>query len=358
MRGLAAIAVGLMHFAHSAGYDDALTRANLAVDFFFALSGFVIAHSYTAKLRSGVMSPARFTVLRVIRLWPLIALSMLASYLVKACVALPFADDQAVAGGWLTFDLLSGLLLIPQALHIHGKSIQVYPLNNPAWSIFFELLINVAWAYLIIKLPKKAVLTSAAFAFAILVAYAIKRGAMAGGFNHGVNFLIGIPRVYFSFVIGLVVYSIHKRHHGLNVGFAPLAIVLSLALLIPEETIGPWYDLAVVAILMPAIVLLGANCERSIVPESLLRWFGEISFAFYAIHNVLLSGWTAASRNLLGSEPSLISLGILFCSTIAAAHWVHHAIDVPLRRRLISGFNQRYPLRGQTPLDERSASET
>jgi len=44
-------------------------RGYLAVDFFFMLSGFVLAHAYEERLRSG-MKAWRFMRTRIIRLYP------------------------------------------------------------------------------------------------------------------------------------------------------------------------------------------------------------------------------------------------------------------------------------------------
>ena len=66
MRGAAAIAVALFHFR-----VDLAPNAYLAVDFFFALSGFVLAKAYTERLRQ-VASVGRFMMTRVVRLYPMV----------------------------------------------------------------------------------------------------------------------------------------------------------------------------------------------------------------------------------------------------------------------------------------------
>ena len=50
--------------------------AYLAVDFFFVLSGFVLARAYETKLRTS-LSWRRFLEMRVIRLYPLFALGII-----------------------------------------------------------------------------------------------------------------------------------------------------------------------------------------------------------------------------------------------------------------------------------------
>ena len=69
MRGIAAIVVLIMH---TSAILDAkiLNGAYLAVDLFFLLSGFVLAHAYGKKLEDG-LPRTRFMAIRLIRLYPL-----------------------------------------------------------------------------------------------------------------------------------------------------------------------------------------------------------------------------------------------------------------------------------------------
>src|ERR1700761_6004380 len=71
LRGVAAIAVMLHHFRPLTA-PWLFAHGYLAVDLFFLLSGFVIAHAYDARFRKGLGVPA-FLVIRLIRLWPMIA---------------------------------------------------------------------------------------------------------------------------------------------------------------------------------------------------------------------------------------------------------------------------------------------
>jgi peptidoglycan/LPS O-acetylase OafA/YrhL len=74
MRGVAAMGVVLYHLSQMLSLH--LFRAGyLAVDIFFCLSGFVIAHAYERRLLGG-LSPLRFAAIRFARFFPLIALGI------------------------------------------------------------------------------------------------------------------------------------------------------------------------------------------------------------------------------------------------------------------------------------------
>jgi peptidoglycan/LPS O-acetylase OafA/YrhL len=70
LRGVAALAVVVTHALY---FFPPTPMAYLAVDFFFMLSGFVLAHAYGERLRQG-MTAGRFMAIRLIRLYPLYAL--------------------------------------------------------------------------------------------------------------------------------------------------------------------------------------------------------------------------------------------------------------------------------------------
>ena len=70
MRGVAAVSVLLLHVSVYLGTNFA-PGGDLAVDFFFALSGFVIAKAYSTRILSGNLSLLGFAKTRIIRLYPL-----------------------------------------------------------------------------------------------------------------------------------------------------------------------------------------------------------------------------------------------------------------------------------------------
>src|SRR5438128_143402 len=83
MRGIAALAVVVMHTPALWGYQPnlgaypgQLPEGWRAVNFFFVLSGFVLAHAFDQKLGDGDIKPWRFTLIRLARLYPLYFLAM------------------------------------------------------------------------------------------------------------------------------------------------------------------------------------------------------------------------------------------------------------------------------------------
>jgi peptidoglycan/LPS O-acetylase OafA/YrhL len=76
LRGIAAFSVVFFHLSFGPNNTSPISKAYLAVDFFFALSGFVIAKAYEKKL-SERLSLFEFIKIRVIRLYPLVFIATL-----------------------------------------------------------------------------------------------------------------------------------------------------------------------------------------------------------------------------------------------------------------------------------------
>src|SRR6187402_3617673 len=75
LRGVAAIAVVTFHFMEWAISDyskNFIGHGFLAVDFFFCLSGFVIAYAYDDRMKQ--LKPGPFLIRRLIRLHPLVVI--------------------------------------------------------------------------------------------------------------------------------------------------------------------------------------------------------------------------------------------------------------------------------------------
>ena len=125
LRGIAAVLVLLFHVEFVFGLPPHFQRAYLSVDFYFLLSGAVMARQYEGRFPHA----PTFVRMRLRRLWPTIALGGLLG-------ALVFASQMPPLGAVVA--CLMGLLLVPWL----GSDKGLFPLNPPTWSILFELLAN------------------------------------------------------------------------------------------------------------------------------------------------------------------------------------------------------------------------
>lgn len=141
-RGIAALVVVIFHLPASVR-GSAFGSGELAVDFFFALSGFVLAHVYNDQLATGRINVRQFMVARLVRLYPLYLLSLLTLLIALVCLRVfsqPIPWSNTALLGKLPFALF--MLPLP-TLDPDGY---LYPFNVAAWSILLEIAVNLLFA--------------------------------------------------------------------------------------------------------------------------------------------------------------------------------------------------------------------
>ena len=354
LRGVAAVAVLMVHAAVL--FRPVWMRSGyLAVDLFFALSGFVLAHAYGPRLTAG-MTALAFLRLRLIRILPL--------YFLGTTIAVASALEQRVIGHgqWQTEALVRSIVaaafLVPLPPVAGAPNGFAFPLNIPAWSLFFELLVNVfyATAFGFLTPFRTVVLVGIALAGLIGTTWYFN------GLNAGADWPKlwgGVPRVVFSFFAGVVLYrmvgTVRRSPRGSPRGprrVGPWIILPALLVLfaLPVPAAFRWaFDLTCVVAVFPLLIWYAATAESGGARQhAVLTLLGRTSYALYAIHVPLL-GVLLGLLSVAGCRPGWFSplTGLMFlvlaigCS-LAADVW----FDTPLRR-LIAQMLPGAPLRLQ-----------
>ena len=178
IRGIAAIFIVTIHTR--AFWDIPPSRAYLAVDIFFILSGFVIAHAYETKLQDAKISLREFVLIRLIRLYPLFLLSVAFSAVVHAYPLLTGRPSEFEDIWQLAAAVIKTALFIPN--HATGPNDNaLFHLNVPYWSLAAELLVNFGYGVLRPRLSNRVL-----GAIVILSALALARCALYfGHLNEG-----------------------------------------------------------------------------------------------------------------------------------------------------------------------------
>lgn len=330
MRGLAALVVITDHVP-SAIMTSLLPGRYLAVDFFFVLSGFVLAHVYADRLRNG-WSFAQFMRVRVVRLYPLYLAGAALGGILALIYALrgwgEYSVTQVVTSSLVALTMLPcppGLSLWPNA---------PYPLNGPSWSLFFELFVNAVFALVARWLTPSLCLVFMAIGGVLLVPTAFGFGQLDGGFAWS-NFIAGFPRIIFGFFAGVWIYQtrLYERVPALPAWAAYVA--LAAVFMVPAE--GVWraaFDLLAALILFPALVTF---CANSSTRGGLLRASvaaGALSYGVYVLH-VPLWGWISVAFDRFDIVlPGVANVAIVAIAALSAAAALHVVYDAPVRKWL------------------------
>jgi peptidoglycan/LPS O-acetylase OafA/YrhL len=191
LRGVAAFAVLVMHVTP---YNAILItpHAALAVDFFFGLSGFVIAAVYEERIKAG-MSLKAFMWVRVVRLYPLIVLGAV----IGAAGFVRLYD-----GGMLALLFVTGVLMIPTPYGALSEDQCMYALNAPSWSLLWELLVNLLYGAIAPLLHNRMLAVIVGVSAIALAATGLHFETLAVG-PYWPEGWAGLPRVMFSFFAGV-----------------------------------------------------------------------------------------------------------------------------------------------------------
>jgi peptidoglycan/LPS O-acetylase OafA/YrhL len=343
LRGLAALAVVERHKADfftgapmPAGY--------LAVDLFFVLSGFVIAHAYGARLAQG-MPVSAFMTARVIRLAPLYLLATAFGAALFAALMLAKPEDAAGLTWPAWFGSLTTaafMLPTPEAWSLAPD--RLFPLNDPAWSLFFEMAINLAFALFILELSNRMLLILSGAGLAGLAMAAVAHGGIDIGFDWR-TFLAGFPRVTFGFFAGVLVHrlwvargsAVWAKGRAANFGGWGLACVMLAAMAAPVgDAWRPTFEIAAVALLFPALVYAGASLAPSGLSLKAFTVLGAASYGIYVFHLPAARAF-GQFMAMAGFDPAAHApfTGIIFALMLfAGALILDRWFDRPIRRWL------------------------
>ena len=289
LRGSAAFLIVIFHlFNYSFGFHGPwaiVKHAYLAVDFFFALSGFVVAYAYDDRWTR--MTTLQFFRIRLIRLHPLVLIGAtlgLLGYLLD-----PFS--KMMNRGPLSMVLLAyltSLLMLPSP-PVAGRHNESQALNGPAWSLMQEYLGNIAYALILRRLRAFTLGIVFAISGLALVWVANSKGSLDGGWDYPEIWMAPL-RLTVSFVLGLWLYRIHDRLRMPRIGLLVLSIVLLVCFQMPkfsrigEFNLNGLYDVASVLFLFPLIILCGAHSKAGPGMIHICKFAGRLSYPLYITH--------------------------------------------------------------------------
>lgn len=383
LRGVAALIVLYYHCFECFGYEIAegtglytqhCDHGYLAVDFFFLLSGFVIAYAYddrwtgggrreengnNGEERSG-LSVLTFFKRRLIRLHPMVVAGAVIGL---ACFLLDGGTDwagNAATTGNIALAFFMTLVMLPAfpgwSSDVRGNG-EMFPLNGPQWSLFFEYIGNIIYALLLRRLPTSAIACVTAACGIVLGAHVLQLGSLGEGWSFvGNGFTWGLLRMLFPYALGMLLCRLFLKRrtqapaqdkHFLGIFLACSAI---LVVLLPMPFVGnptqPWqnglYILLLTMIVFPVIIWAAASAGtgdavRNTFGRRFCTFLGELSFPLYIVHYPLMymfyryHGFPNVTCTMADVWPMAVAT---FCGSIVLATVMLYAYDRPVRRWL------------------------
>ncbi len=346
LRGIAALAVLTFHFA-SESNPTILPHGGLAVDFFFSLSGFVVAYAYEDRLRGG-LSPTDFMKLRLIRLYPMLALGV-------------FVGAVGYYRSYSSLDLalaiITALVFLPSRIAGEAEGFNAVAANPPEWTLIFEVYGNIVFGLIAPRMTNLML-----FLMILLSAGTYELSfwwfGVEGGFSWP-TIIGGVPRFCLSFLIGVALFRLQSN--GWLRRTIPLvlsSILLIIVFATPIESHLEWlYNSVSVMLIFPTII---ATCDRNVSGWMLPACFymGETSYPAY----ILQGGIVPHARSFVskvghGGLLSLFLISVLIFVYYLLIFCTWKFIDLPVRRYLIKWSSGGDTIRMQSVLDGNDSRE-
>lgn len=350
LRGVAAIVVVIFHLfeAYATSHlDQRINHGYLAVDFFFILSGFVVAYAYDDRWKK--MTTMDFLKRRFIRLQPMVVIGAIIGAIMFYTQGCSVWDVSKVSVTMLLVATLVNVCLIPVSpgMEIRGVG-EMYPLNGPSWSLFFEYIGNILYALFIRKFSTRALAVLVLLAGCGLAAFSVfgPYGDICVGFSMTEDNLVGGSlRLLFSFSAGLLLSRVFKPTH---IRGAFWICSLSVIALLAVPRIGGseylWmnglYDTACAVVFFPLLVYLGASGTTTDKhSKRICKFLGDISYPLYMVHYPFIYLYYAWVKNEnLTFEQSLPGAVALVVGSILLAYLSLKLYDEPVRKYLTKIF--------------------
>lgn len=346
LRGVAALTVVCFHLfeAYATSHlDQRINHGYLAVDFFFILSGFVVGYAYDDRWTK--MTVREFLTRRLVRLQPMVVIGALIGAVMFYTQGCPVWDVSAVPVAMLLVATLMNAFMIPATpgAEIRGVG-EMYPLNGPAWSLFFEYIGNVLYALFIRRLSTRALAVLVAAAGCGLAAFSVWEplGDICVGFSlTGENIVGGSLRLLFAFPAGLLLSRVFRpvRVRGAFwIGTLAVVALASVPRIGGSEHL--WmngvYDALCAVVLFPLIVWIGASGKTTDrVTSRICKFLGDISYPLYMVHYPFIYLYYAWVKNEnLTFGQSLPGAAALVAGSVALAWLCLRFYDEPVRRFL------------------------
>lgn len=319
LRGLAAVSVSLLHFSSAPIITETvfIRNAEMMVDFFFVLSGFVIAYTYLDRIvdRASLID---FQTRRLWRLYPLHLVCLLA-FLGLEGAQYAFESLTGSTGAQPAFSrntpgaFLSNLFLVQPFFE------QDLTFNFPSWSISSEFFTYFAFGLLVLS-PTRIRLP-AFVAVAVLSAVVLN---VSDGIVQTQE--LALVRCMYSFFVGVLTYLALKPviggHHGWRLA-GPLLVVSVVLICLPQYFPKLLLPLVFAACIAALVLEDNGSVVKRWLSGRRVVYLGTISYGVYMLH---LGVWEAINillvkglRYPLTPDGSKIDLPVLEQALLAAA---------------------------------------
>jgi len=293
LRGFAAIIVALYHgnlmFSQSFLDIPLINHGYIMVDFFFVLSGFVIAYNYADKMQFG-RDIVTFQMKRFLRLYPLHLIIFLLFVGIE-CAKYILENRVGIVANNPAFSVNDWGASINNLFLTHAITQDTLTFNDPSWSISAEFYTYLMFACFFYMVQKRYWRIGIGLCMIALSGYILSTydafTAMTG---------LAVVRCAFGFFIGVVSYLILVRWQGrYHWMYAMGGLLLVIIIITMCEKIEHGFLPVMFAMIIGAFYVSRHNIMTQFLAYRPLVFLGTISYGIYMWH---VAVWWVISNGL------------------------------------------------------------
>ena len=338
-RGVGAMLVVL---GHSAMFWPGFPTLPLVplVDIFFILSGFVPAFAYEPRFDRG-MSARQFLLARVVRLYPLYILGILMGTIVHLYAYYGDSPDTSLSD--LLLNSAPAFFMVPW---MDPNSEYIYAANVPAWTLFFELVINLVYILIYPYIRRTSgLLVVLAISIAMFLAMAFHYDTTDLG-SRSTEFWGGFGRVSCTFFAGVLIYRLMGKPKETSSRRSLISIPLILLLVLygfdVPEPLFLIRSIILVTLVGPILLWLYLIVQPPRWLSSTFATLGGMSYALYILHypvyeTVKRIAWKYPVIIETPALGSFIVLAVSMAISFVAWQWY----DEPVRAKVNKWLKER-----------------
>lgn len=335
LRGVCALAIVLEHCERLFQPGMIFCHGWLAVDMFFILSGFVIAAGYDRRLADG-LTVREFAWLRIRRLAPVYWAGL------ALCAVAALAQSH-FEGSISPLAVLGSTVMAAMLVPHLGDGGFAYPANPVAWTLAWELVVNVLYAAGLWRMRTRSLLGLIALMLAGAVAMSFSTHSGWSFGMTGLDIWLGGLRALPEFLMGVLLHRAFRA--GVFASLPAVTPLLPLAawlvLAVQPQGLSPLLDFAMVALIFPLLVALLVRGEAA-APA----WFaplGAISYSLYASHlSLVWLAWYTPWLGLNRGPRPVVAAGLVLMA-IGLAWALYRLVDPAAKARVSANSSTQKP---------------
>lgn len=358
LRGVAALMVIWYHVFEGYAFAgstviESFNHGYLAVDFFFILSGFVISYAYDDRWGKS-LTMKNFFKRRLIRLHPMVIMGAVLGVITFCIQGGVQWDGTRITTSIIMLSLLCTMFFIPAmpgaSYDVRGNG-EMFPLNGPSWSLFFEYIGNILYALFIRRLSDKTLAVLVALLGVGLTLFAIfdvsGYGNIGVGWSlGGVNFAGGLLRLLFPFCMGMLLarkFKPIKVKGAFWICTILLIVLFSVPFLKGTEPVctNGIYEAFCIIVAFPILVWLGASGTTTDKNSTkVCKFLGDISYPLYVVHYpfmYLFYAWLIKNQLFTFGQTWQVAVCV-YIWNVLLAYLCLKLYDEPIRRYLAKRF--------------------